>query len=237
MDINKFTHAAGDAKCKEALEKFLEDFLSPAFGAMPKGEIELAVLNLLISIGAVKDNPSSYDLASILKITKTKARTLIYNKELRTRTSEELDAEVRKILLNPVIQKRGDQFALEVESPLTLDHLRAKVQKLGHLTDGSFSANLVTLNLDAMAALIESVLSQNQKNEAKKSLKAAGAANASVSGLLKATLKKIGKKIADDTGEEVINKAYEYMQPILDGAFEKSEELFKSLFIEKNNGQ
>jgi hypothetical protein len=230
MNIKKFADEAGDAQCKKALEKFLEDFLSPAFGAMPKGEIEIAVLNLLISIGAVKDNPSSYDLASSLKITKTKARTLIYNKELRTRTSDDLDAEVRKILLKPVIQKRGDQFVLEVESPLALDHLRAKVQKLGHLSDGSFSTNLVTLKLDAMAALIESVLDAGQKENARTALRAAGAPDTSLSGLLKAALKEIGKKIADDTGEEVFDKACEYMQPILDGSFDKSQELFKDLF-------
>ena len=74
MDIKSITTEAGAAKCKVALEKFLEDYLNPAFGAKPKAEIELAVLNLLISIGAVKDNPSSYDLASTLKITKQKAR-------------------------------------------------------------------------------------------------------------------------------------------------------------------
>lgn len=230
MDIKAITNNAGNAECKEALEKFLEDFLSPAFGAKSKVEIELAVLNLLISIDAVTDNPSSYDLASTLKITKQKARTLIYNKELRIRTSDDLDAEVRKILLNPVIQKRGDQFVLEVESPLALDHLRAKVQKLGHLTDGSFSTNLVTLKLDAMAALIESVLDEDQKEKARTALKAAGAPDASLSGLLKAALKKIGKKIADDTGEEVFDKTCEYMQPILDGSFDQSKELFKELF-------
>ena len=230
MDIKSITSEAGEAKCKEALEKFLEDFLNPAFGAMPKVEIEIAILNLLISIGAVKDKPSSYDLASTLKITKPKARALIYNKELRTRTSNDLDAEVREILFKPVIQKRGDQFVLEVESPLALDHLRAKVQRLGHLTDGSFSSNLVALKLDAMAALIESVLDEDQKEKARTALISAGAPDTSLVSLLKAALKKIGKKIADDTGEEVFEKAYEYMKPLLDGSFDKSPELFSELF-------
>jgi hypothetical protein len=230
MDIKRITKKAGDAKCKEALEKFLEVFLSPAFGAKPRAEIELAVLNLLISIDAVKDNSSSYDLASTLKITKQKARTLIYNKELRTRTHADLDAEVRRILLKPVIQKRGDQFALEVESPLALDHLRAKVQALGHLTDGSFSTNLVTLNLDAMATLIESTLDTAQKVVAERELKRAGATDTSLRGLLKATLKKLGKRIADDAGEAAIENASDYIAPILDGTIQGAQKLFKDLF-------
>jgi hypothetical protein len=230
MDIKRITKKAGDAKCKEALEKFLEVFLSPAFGAKPRAEIELAVLNLLISIDAVKDNSSSYDLASTLKITKQKARTLIYNKELRTRTHADLDAEVRRILLKPVIQKRGDQFALEVESPLALDHLRAKVQALGHLTDGSFSTNLVTLNLDAMATLIESTLDTAQKVVAERELKRAGATDTSLRGLLKATLKKLGKRIADDAGEAAIENASDYIAPILDGTIQGAQKLFQDLF-------
>jgi hypothetical protein len=230
MDIKRITKKAGDAKCKEALEKFLEDFLSPAFGAMPKGEIDISVLNLLIAIGAVNDNPSSYDLVSTLKITKQKARTLIYSRELRTRTSEDLDAEVRRILLNPVIQKRGDQFALEVESPLALDHLRAKVRSLGHLTDGSFSTNLVTLNLDAMATLIENTLDETQKSAAERELRKAGATDPTLRGLLKATLKKLGKRVADDAGEAAIENASEYIAPILDGTIKDAQKLFSDLF-------
>ena len=230
MNIKAIIDNAGNAKCKEALEKFLEDFLSPAFGAKSKTEIELAVLNLLISVDAVTDNPSSYDLASTLKITKQKARTLIYNKELRTRTHDDLDAEVRKILLKPVIQKRGDQFALEVESPLALDHLRAKVQALGHLTDGSFSTNLVTLNLDAMATLIESTLDETQKGAAERELRKAGATDPSLRGLLKATLKKLGNRVASDAGEAAIENASDYLAPILDGTIKDAQKLFRDLF-------
>ena len=230
MDIKTITDKADAAQCKKALEKFLEDFLSPAFGAMPKGEIDISVLNLLIAIGAVNDNPSSYDLVSTLKITKQKARTLIYNRELRTRTSEDLDAEVRRILLKPVIQKRGDQFALEVESPLALDHLRAKVRSLGHLTDGSFSTNLVTLKLDAMAALIESTLDSAQKAMAERELKKAGATEISLRGILKAMLKKFGSRIAGDAGEAVIENASDYIGPILDGTIKDAREKFENLF-------
>ena len=234
MDIKKVIAEAKPEECKLALENFLENFLSPAFGSMPKGEIEMEILNILTVIEVVGRKPTEYELVSKLRITKTKARQLIYNRELRTRTSSELDTEVREILLNPVIQKRGELFALQVTSPLVLDHLRAKVRELGHLTDGSFSTNIVTLNLDAMAALIESNLDQQQKEAAKNALIGAGAPNSTLLGVLKATLKKFGKKIADDTGEDVVEKVSEYMKPILDGAFESAQDLFGNLFKEKN---
>jgi hypothetical protein len=230
MDIKRITKKAGDAKCKEALEKFLEDFLSPAFGAKPKGEIELAVLNLLISIEAISKNPSSYELASALKITKQKARTIIYNQELRTRTHDELDQEIRILLLNPVIQKRRNGFAMMVESPLVLEHLRAKLQKQGHFTDGSFSPNVVTLNAAAMAVLIEFFLSGQQKKAAKEVLREAGAEGSSLSELLTSTLEKLVERFADDARDAVIKGASDLIVHILDGSIENAQELFRNLF-------
>ena len=231
MDIKTITGAAGNAKCKEALEKFLEDFLSPAFGAKPKAEIELAVLNLLISIGAISKNPSSYELASALKITKQKARSIIYNLELRTRTHDELDQEIRILLMNPVIQKRRNGFAMMVESPLVLEHMRAKLQMHGHFTDGSFSPNVVTLNAVAMASLIEFFLSGKQKKSAEGVLRKAGAKGSSLSELLTSTLEKLVERYADDARDAVINGASDLIVHILDGTIENAQELIKNLFL------
>ena len=231
MDIKAITNNAGNAKCKEALEKFLEDFLSPAFGAKSKGEIELAVLNLLISIGAISKNPSSYELASALKITKQKARTIIYNQELRTRTHDELDQEIRTLLLNPVIQKRRNGFAMMVESPLVLEHMRAKLQRQGHFTDCSFSPNVVTLNAGAMAALIEFFLSGEQKKAAEKVLKKAGAEGSSLRDLLTSTLEKLVERFADDARDAVINGASDLIVHILDGTIENAQEFIQNLFL------
>jgi hypothetical protein len=231
MDIKKIIVEAGDAKCKVALEKFLEDFLSPAFGSKPKGEIELAVLNLLISIGAISKNPSSYELASALKITKQKARTIIYNQELRTRTHDELDQEIRILLMKPVIQRRRNGFAMMVESPLVLEHMRAKLQMHGHFTDGSFSPNVVTLNAVAMASLIEFFLSGKQKKAAEGVLRKAGAKGSSLSELLTSTLEKLVERYADDARDAVINGASDLIVHILDGTIENAQELIQNLFL------
>ena len=231
MDIKTITDKAGAAKCKVALEKFLEDFLIPAFGAKPKAEIELAVLNLLISIGAISKNPSSYELVSALKTIKQKARTIIYNQDLRTRTPGELDQEIRTLLLNPVIQKRRNGFAMMVESPLVLEHMRAKLQMQGHFTDGSFSPNVVTLNAGAMAALIEFFLSGEQKKAAEGVLREAGAEGSSLSELLTSTMEKLVERFADDARDAVINGASDLIVHILDGPIENAQELFRNLFL------
>lgn len=230
MDISKITAQAGHKRTKDTLDAFLIEFLDPAFGARAKQEVELLVLRLLTQIGAVSARPSIYELVSKLKVTRAKARRLIYDQELRSRSPEDLDNDVRLLLRRPIVQKRGDLFALEVESPLLADHLRAKLQELGHLSDGSFSPSLVTLTLDAMTALIESKLSDADKVKTFDALVAAGAPDKTLNGVLKSALKKLGEKIADDTGSAVAEEVSSSLGVLLEGSKSAVTAAFKSVF-------
>lgn len=233
MDIPAITTLAGHQRSKEALDRFLIHYLDPAFGAIPKQEVELLVLKLLVDLGAVDARPSIYDLVSKLKVTRSKARRLIYDRELRLRTPEELDEDVRAVLRSPVIQKRGENFALEIENPLLSDHLRAKLRTLGHVTDGSFSPSLVTLTLDAMVALLDSQLSDTDKTLTYKALVAAGAPDTTLKGVLKSALKKLGEKVADETGGAVVEEVSDYIGPLIDSSKSAITSAFKSVFAAK----
>lgn len=217
MDINQIVNNASEKEAKAALSYLLQHYMTPAFGALPKGEVELIVLNVLEQLKAIDSEPEQYELVSKLKVTRAKARRLMYDRELRSSSDEQLDEKVKALLKRPLIQKNGDLFVLEVENPLVSDHLRAKVQKLGYVSDGSFSPSLIKLGLDAIAALIESYLSDEEQDKVKKALIAAGAPDKSFRGVLKATLKKVSGKIASDTGEALMDSASEYISPILDG--------------------
>ena len=167
MDLEQIIREAGDARAASAMKALLERFLDPAFGALPKSEIELLILGALEEVGAISGEPSVYELVSKLRVTRTKARNLIYERELRRLTLDELDSRVRNLLKRPIIQKAGDQFVLEVENPLVSDHLRSKVQALGHISDGSFSPTIVKLPLDAVVALIEFYIPGEQRGPVK----------------------------------------------------------------------
>lgn len=230
MDISAITATAGPSRTKAALDEFLTSFLDPAFGALPKAEVELLVLRLLTQVGAVGERPSVYELVSKLRVTRAKARRLIYDQDLRCRTPKELDSDLRQLLRKPLILKRGDLFALEIENPLLSDHLRAKLQSLGHVTDGSFSPSLVTLTVDAMAALIEEQLSEADRSATFDALVKAGAPDKTLKGVLKSALKKLGEKIADDTGEAIAEEVSNYLGPLLDSGRSAITSAFKSLF-------
>jgi hypothetical protein len=142
MDINQIVNNLNEAEAKSALSNFMQQYMSPAFGALPKNEVELIVLNILEQVRAIESNPEVYELVSKLKVTRSKARSLIYDRELRKSTESDLNEKVKSILKKPLLQKNGELFVLDVENPLVLDHLRSKVQKLGYVSDGSFSPSI-----------------------------------------------------------------------------------------------
>lgn len=232
MDIEKIVNNSTEEDTKSALTYFLQSYMTPAFGALPKNEVELIVLNALEKLNAIDEEPELYELVSKLKVTRSKARGLIYDRELRRSSEQELDEKVKALLKKPLIQKNGGLYVLEVENPLVSDHLRSKVQKLGYVSDGSFSPSIVKLGLDAVAALIESYLTDQEKDDVKGALVAAGAPNTSFKGVIKATFKKVAGKVASDTGEVLMEKTSDFISPIIDAGIDLVTEKAKELFEE-----
>ena len=232
MDINQIVNNASEEEVKSALSYFLQNYMTPAFGALPKNEVELITLDVLHTLKFIDNEPELYEYVSKLKVTRSKARGLIYDRELRRSSEEDLDNKVKNLLKRPLIQKNGDLFVLEVENPLVSDHLRSKIQKLGYVSDGSFSPSIIKLGLDAITALIESYLSPQEKEDIKSALVTAGAPDTTFRGVLKATFKKMASKVASETGEALMDKASDFISPIIDVGIDliivKAGELFKS---------
>ncbi|WP_432719616.1 hypothetical protein R0381_000245 [Jeongeupia wiesaeckerbachi] len=230
MEPGKYIDAVDDATVRGALRDLLAGYLNPAFSALPKQEVELLFLNALAKIGAIDADPELYELVSKLRVTRAKARGLIYARELRRSSEAELDAKVKALLKKPLIQKEGEAFVLEVENPLVSDHLRAKVKQLGYLSDGSFSPSIVKLGLDAISALAEASVADADKESLRLALVAAGAPDTSLRGIFKAAIKKVASKVAADTGEALMDKVSDYMSPLIDASvdaiLEKAGELF-----------
>lgn len=211
MEIQSKLDSIDKDKQSVVLSKFLSLYTSPAFGALPKGEVELLVLDMLIDLKILKQDPDIYDLVSSLKINRTKARSLIYDRELRRSSSDTLDKKVIDLLKSPQIQKSGEVFILEVENPLVSDHIKSKLKMSGHITDGSFSPSLIKLKLEAISALSEQMLTPSQRSDMRQILVSKGAPDTSPKGFFMAAFRKIGQKIASDTGDEIASNTSTYL--------------------------
>ncbi|MBA4501522.1 hypothetical protein [Marinobacterium marinum] len=221
MDLKAEQGTAGNQSATQVLNTLLDRYLSPAFGALPKLEVELIMLDALEQLGVISPQPQVYELVSKLKVTRTKANKLLYERELRRSTSTDLDSRVKELLRSPLIDKKGTHFMLEVDNPLLLDHLRDKVRKLGYISDGSFSSSLVKLSVDAFVALVEDAL-KDELETAERVLKEAGAPDTSIKGVIKAACSKLAHRIASDTGEAAMQQVSDFFGALVGG---KADEL------------
>jgi len=187
----------------KALDRFLESFLNPAFGSLPKAEIEILVLDLLEQTGRITEIEKStqYLLATKLRISPTKAKNLLYNWSLRKKYEEKQFKEMlEKILLNPKYKTHRDNdgwFFLQIENPLLLEYVKNRIQQLEHIPDGSFSSKIIKLQAEAFADLIEDCIGKENKNEILKKL---GIPDNSFKELLVETLKESAEQYIGKSG-------------------------------------
>src|ERR1700761_1131728 len=73
---------------------FIAGYAASAFGVMPKTEIDLLVFTLLVEGGVIDPNGSIYRMARALNVTPSKAKTLLFQHQLRNVSEEETDHAV-----------------------------------------------------------------------------------------------------------------------------------------------
>ncbi len=217
MDIKRAVDSADEKICREVLHAVLMQYMSPAFSALPSREIDLVIIDALEKLQYISEEPTLYELVQKLRVTRSKARSLLYDRELRRIDANELDKKVLEVIKAPIVQKQGEQFVFEIENPLVSDHLRAKIQRLGHASDGSFSPSLVKLTITAFSALIAEEVPEADREKVREALIKAGAPDSSFAGVIKGALKQIGKKVAEDAGQDAAEVLGEYVSSILSG--------------------
>lgn len=216
MDLKAVLNTAGSEQCTQVLNTLLDRYLNPAFGALPKLEVELIILDALEEPGAISPQSQVYELPSKLKVTRTKASKLLYERELCRSTGTDLNLRVKDLLRSPQIDKKGTHFILEVDNPLLLDHLRDKIRQLRRISDSSFTPSLVKLSVDAFVALVEDSLS-DERETAQSVLRQAGAPDTSLKGVIKAACSKLADSVASDTGEAAMQQAADFFGALMGG--------------------
>ncbi len=227
--INKLNELDAE-QVKQAFSELLSDYLTPAFGSISKRDFDILLFMKLQQLGVIDKNPEIYELVSELKVTRAKARNLLYEAKLRQSTEDDLDEELKQLLLRPMFLKENNKIGIEIENPYLIDHLRYKLKKLNHITDGSFSPELVKLTTDAYLALFEQYLPDTTKKKVIKAFIDIGAkADTSFTGIMTAVLGKLGKKLADEAGEKLVESISDYLVPIIDGQISTIKSLYRSL--------
>jgi hypothetical protein len=203
---------------KKVLKELFDIYLNPSFGTLKQKEIDLFIFSKLIEIGYLKKDV--FDIVSKLKITRQRARNLLY--EYNLRLSYNLEEEYKKFLKNPIFEKDKDVIIFNVENPLLIDFIKSKLKEKRLLSDGSFSPEIIKLKQYAYIELLKDFL---DLEELKIQLKN-NRINDNFESLMKAFLKKVSIKVFNNSNDFIID---EYISPFINNKISKVVEFFKKL--------
>lgn len=241
MDIAQALDVVEEEKLRSEIASFLKDFMTPAFGSLPKREIELRVFDLMRNLGIVKTEATIYSLMTDLMVTRTKASQLIFDLEIRQYGSdqERLDELIKQALINTKFAKDGDYFVMEIENPLTLAHMRQRIREVGHFSDTSFNSALVRAPLDTVTDLILDIIPNDQHEAIKDALVNAGAPDNSVKAVIKGALKTLGSKVigeaADQVAEGIVDNSANFLGPLVNAGIDQICDQWQDLFASGAN--
>ena len=216
---------------KKALKTSVAAACTPSLGSASKKELELFILEALVDIGFLSDSPSIYEMVQKLRITRSRARSLMYERELRRQTPESLDSMARQALRSPLLQNQQYAIAVEIENPYLADHIRDKVRRLGHLTDGSFSPSLIRLSPKAAALLVEDLLKNDKaaKKRANKALAKVGGEDKSFSGRLTKAISLAASAVGGKAAGVAVEQGASFLGDVLEGNMDKISEFIQGV--------
>ena len=226
MIINERLENMSADEAKDSLKKLIGDYIKPAFGSLPKREIDLLMFGLLLEVGVVSKESSMFELMKDLRITRAKAQSLVYDLQVRSgeRTPDDLDKETKATLGKAKVSKDGGYFVVEIEDPLLQGHIRERVRKLGHVSDTSFNSSIIRLSLAAFSELASVLLNVDEQEAVRKALVMAGATDTSFKGVFTSSIGKLAGKVAgkgaEAIGKELGGELADYLGPVIGGVAE-----------------
>lgn len=216
------------------LAEMLGQYCQPSFGSMSKRDVDIMMFMTMQNLGLIDDkNPNIYEVVQKLRVTRAKARNLIYEVALRRMKSEDvMEEELRELLSKPILLKETDKVALEIDNPLLIDYLRKRLKGLNHLTDGSFSPELVKMEYDAFAHIYQETRTDLDKKQINKKLKGLGiktdfTVRTVITLLLQSGGKILAGKAGSDAAKDVMDVICDNWKDIEKAVREKKKELFE----------
>ena len=215
---------------KRVFKELITAYMNPAYGSMSKRDFDILLFMKLQDLKIIEKDPDLYDIVSNLKVTRAKARNLLY--EAKMRNSSE-DKELKELLSTPIFFKGNDKIAIEISNPLLSDHLRWKLKRAGYITDGSFSAELIKLSEEAYITIFEDMIPNESRKKITEALVKCGAREElGFKGILSSILKKLSGRIVGRAGDELVDGIFEYLDPLISEKLKEISSVYKNFFVE-----
>jgi hypothetical protein len=156
-------------------EAILEQIQKLPFGALPKSELELAILHSLVcSLQPEKKywgiHENYNELKKLLRLSNTQLKNKLLAAQLRFDSIdfELVEVEFLRLLSVPDnFEIEGQYLVCTVFNPLLNDTIKSYFETKNILSDTSFNKSIIKINLSGILKFIDQseVVSENQKNE------------------------------------------------------------------------
>lgn len=154
----------------QILDVFLNDYNRPSFGSLSKKEIDLKVFDILVKVGKIRENPTIFEVIQNLKVSRSKARSLIYDYNLRKQEHGDLAKELQELLLTGCIEKDNKSIKIDIDNPFLIDFIRNTLRLKNKMADGTFKPEILILSIDAFGILLEESLNESDIQLVRKNL-------------------------------------------------------------------
>lgn len=148
---------------------FLKAYLEDGFSSMPKKEIDLLVLRLLVEHTdgwTWTDPPSAFTLAQKLRVKRGRIRSMLDELSFRNSMNEELT----RTRLCTLIQRGerdsdGKKVRIQIEDGYLREYAKSLVQAEYGIVDTSFDRSIISLSADKFVVLVASVVDEKTKEK------------------------------------------------------------------------
>lgn len=153
---------------------FVGAYFGQAFGALPKSEIDLLVFRLLIETKVIDADGPVFAIARALNVTPAKARSLLFQYQLRHIDEAAVDAAVLRSLASARFSVDDRRLSFGIESPLARATVDGRLKAAGIYADISLSGDILRVPLDQFDLFVTMLIGDEKAKELEKVLRKDG---------------------------------------------------------------
>jgi hypothetical protein len=216
--------AVDEKLCRQFVHDLYDAIISPAFGSLPKSELELLLFKGLKDLKVIPHNPNPYDLSAALRVKRSKATNLIYDSDLRDRTASEVLDLCRETLENAILteDKQKKEMRLYVDNLRVQDEIKRILLAKKIPTNRTFDSAVLIVPIDGFAVLVNAFYPPQSRVNAEELCKSLAFKSKFelkdfVQGMLGAAAKtvagKSGERITQELGDFVVDQIKQHLDP------------------------
>ena len=190
-------------------QAFVARYFNPAFGTLPKSEVDQLVFDCLVEVGIIDPEGSIFAITRALNVQPAKAKSLLFQHQLRQPlATADLDRKILASLCKARFTVDEQRLAFGVESPLVRAAIQARLKALNIFPDISLSGEILRMPVSYLGEFLTSFLGADDMERIKTDLQKQGDLP---KGKLARMIDEGGKKLLEEGGLEALKAALPHM--------------------------